>query len=183
MENNVPKGKELSLDELINIDRWLLNKGMISESVKQNLLGYGYLAHGNTLDIEVAVDAEKKILFYKIFLSAKDAKKYLKFKKKLTKYQKSDSILSKLLQIRLLKKYTKYNLDSNLNRFIKDYLPEFTVEIEIETQAVTPTWVLLLLGMKKTKILTVIKKILEISFIVSVTIAIAIAIYFLSPIQ
>ena len=73
----------LSQDERSGLYKWFKDNGIPTDTFKDELLGYGYLSSQDIEpgDVEVVLDPSKKSMVYNIKLSAKNLKKYHKFKK------------------------------------------------------------------------------------------------------
>lgn len=121
------------LEDILSIERWLLGCGLVPDSVQQNLVAYGFLSSEHVQDVEVMLDVRGKTAEFKIILLPKDLKKYERFQKRLAKYTNSTSLWGKWMLLRLLKKSIKTNIDGNLRRFMRDYMPQFTVKIEVKS--------------------------------------------------
>jgi len=82
VEEHKPQTEE-QIARLIATDRWLLSSGLVTDSVQQNLLAYGYLCSEKVKSVEVALDVNEKKIAYKIYLSKSNYKGYIKFRKRL----------------------------------------------------------------------------------------------------
>jgi hypothetical protein len=82
VEEHKPQTED-QIARLIATDRWLLSSGLVTDSVQQNLLAYGYLSSEKVKSVEVALDVNEKKVAYKIYLSKSHYKGYLKFRKRL----------------------------------------------------------------------------------------------------
>ena len=74
---------EDQISRIIATDRWLLNSGLVTDSVQQNLLAYGYLSSDKVKNVEVVLDVNNKKVSYKIYLSKSNYKGYMQFRKRL----------------------------------------------------------------------------------------------------
>lgn len=131
-----PVAKETAdtLEKMLGTERWLMSVGLVPETVQQNLITYGLLSSENAINAEVDLDIKGKIAKYTIFLtSGKRVKEYQKYQAKLDKYSMSTSLLGKFLLLRLLKRRLHMDIEGNLKRFVRDYLPGFKVEFEVKS--------------------------------------------------
>ena len=119
------------INKLLGTDRWLLKSGLVSDSVQQNLLLYGHLASTLVDDVEIALDVNKKHVKYWIYLKRKKLKKYQKFILAWNKYKDPTTIWAKWRKLRLYKKSTFMNIEENLERLVRGYIPSYTVEMEV----------------------------------------------------
>jgi hypothetical protein len=138
------------VEKSVTTDRWLLNTGVITSSVENNLVLYGYLSSPDVLDVHIELNVEAKTIHYTLSMAKNDVKKYQKFLKRHNKYKDSKSLWGKYQQLRLLK-YRLLDVEANIQHFIKDYLPEFKVNITLKAQKVAPRWLAWLFGMPTTK--------------------------------
>jgi hypothetical protein len=76
---------EEDVKRLVATDRWLLDSGLVTDSVQQNLLAYGYLSSDRVTDVKIALDVNKKTVGYQVFLSRSDLRRYREFRERLAK--------------------------------------------------------------------------------------------------
>jgi hypothetical protein len=128
----IPKA-DLGLEEFLAVDRWMMDNGLVSDSVQQNLFGYACLCHPDVLygDVEIKIDAEKRQVFYTIPLN-KGYRSYVSYKKKMAKLENATSLFGLWRKARLLKKHRLIDVEMILGRFVKDYLGDgWKVEVEV----------------------------------------------------
>lgn len=129
-EDNKRFQEELNrITETVGSDRWLLENGLISESVQQHLVAFGWLSSDFVSDVEVILDTKNKQVTYKVVLNKQGYKKYLQFKKWLPK--KPKTIFGMYLKLRAVRDAIKINVEANLQRFVSDYLPGFGIAVEV----------------------------------------------------
>lgn len=116
-------------------DRWFLDNNLLTESLQQNLIAFGYGAHLRAEKVELSIDIKNKKINYLIKLPEKYHKRYLKFLKKRDKYKKSNGIWSKWRLIRLLNKNKSMDIEKNLQKCVTDYIPGYTVTVETKGMA------------------------------------------------
>lgn len=68
------------LIKMIDQERWLLNNGLISDSVKNQLFFCGSIVHKDVQAVEVAIKADAKIVDYIIYVSPKLFRNIEKYK-------------------------------------------------------------------------------------------------------
>lgn len=116
MQNDLP--------QMIDSDRWLLNNGLVSDAIKNNLFFCGSIVHKDVSAVEVKIVAEKKLVEYTIYVPAH-------LLKKINKYHQlhgSQSLLDMWQFRRLLKKEGCLDFQKVLNSFVTDYCgPKWTV--------------------------------------------------------
>jgi hypothetical protein len=117
------------LDKQIGTDRWLMDNGLVSSSTQENLLAYGYLSSEYVSNVEVLVNVENKTVVYKVQLPRKAAKQYKRFRKFFD--SQPASLVGKYRKLRNIRNSHRINVEGNLCRFLKDYLPGYKVETEI----------------------------------------------------
>lgn len=112
----------------IDTQRWLINNGLFSEPVKNQLFTYGTLAHPEVRAVELDIDVENKILNYKIYLPNSLIKKVERYKK----LSKSTSFWGLRRFRRFLKKEGDLNFENIVQGFITDYCgPGWQANIEV----------------------------------------------------
>jgi hypothetical protein len=105
------------LTQQIDQQRWLLNNGLITDTVKDQLFFYGSIVHPEVQAVEVAIRAENKYVDYTVYFTKKTLKK-------MDKYQKlaaSTSLFGMWRFKRFLKKEGNLNFHAMLNSFVKDF--------------------------------------------------------------
>lgn len=120
----------------IGTDRWSWSNGIPSESIKQTLLAYGWLSHTHTKDVVVILpedpDYEERFIRYQISLPPKQLRGYLAHKRRVKQLQAwSGWLIGRWLLVRTLEKGKLIDVDRNVRRFVRDYLGETAVEVEV----------------------------------------------------
>lgn len=119
------------LERMLATERWFLSTGLVPETVQENLIAYGWLSSEKAMDVEVILDVNTKSVTYKVKLTKKDFKGYTKHRAGLIKYKGATSIFGKWMLLRLLRNNIKIDIEGNLRRFLKDYLPDFKLNVEV----------------------------------------------------
>ena len=119
------------LERMLATERWFLSTGLVPETVQENLIAYGWLSSEKAMDVEVILDVNTKSVTYKVKLTKKDLKGYTKHRAGLIKYKGATSIFGKWMLLRLLRNNVKMDIEGNLRRFLKDYLPDFKLNVEV----------------------------------------------------
>ena len=120
--------KEMNLEEYVDQRRWLLNNGLITDDVKNQLFFCGSIVHKEVQAVEVDIEADKKLVRYKIYIE-KD------LIDKIAQYQvlsKSTTLFGMQRFKRLLKKEGALDFQQVLNNFVRDFCgPKWSVTVEI----------------------------------------------------
>lgn len=120
--------KEMNLEEYVDQRRWLLNNGLITDDVKNQLFFCGSIVHKEVQAVEVDIEADKKLVRYKIYIE-KD------LIDKIAQYQvlsKSTTLFGMWRFKRLLKKEGALDFQQVLNNFVRDFCgPKWSVTVEI----------------------------------------------------
>jgi hypothetical protein len=103
--------------ELLDQQRWLMNNGLFSDEAKNNIYVYGSLVNSNVSAVEVAIDVEKKVIAYKLYVSSK----YLVALNKFNGIRFNAGFFALIRKYFLLKRYSNFDLLKVLKSFINDY--------------------------------------------------------------
>lgn len=101
----------------VDSDRWLLNNGLVSDNVKNQLFFCGSIVHKDVQAVELKITPETKLVDYIIYVTPE-------LLKKITKYNKlsiSKSVFGMWRFKRLLKQEGCLDLQKVLNSFVTDY--------------------------------------------------------------
>ena len=121
------ESKELS--EYIDQHRWLLNNGLISDDVKNQLFFCGSVVHKDVRAIEVDVIADKKLVNYTLYLD----KDLIDVVEKYHQLSKSTTLFGLWRFKRLLKKEGTLDFRQILNKFVVDFCgPKWSVSLTIK---------------------------------------------------
>src|ERR1035437_10966232 len=88
------------LSQQIDQQRWLLNNGLITDTVKDNLFFYGSIIHPDVQAVEVKLKIDEKCVDYTVYFTKKTLDKISKYNKLST----STSLFGMWRFKRLLKK-------------------------------------------------------------------------------
>lgn len=105
------------LTQQIDQHRWLLNNGLISETVKDQLFFFGSIIHPDVQAVEVKIKPEDRTVDYTVYFTKKTLKKIDKYNKLAT----STSLLGMWRFKRFLKKEGTLNFHGMLDSFVKDF--------------------------------------------------------------
>lgn len=97
--------------------RWLMNNGMIDDTIKNDLFFYGSISHPNVKALEFSVDIENKTVNYDVYLQKQD----FNIVKKFLKLSKSSSLFGLWRFKRMLKKHGNMNPGAHVDLAIKDF--------------------------------------------------------------
>lgn len=120
--------EKTDVTEIMDSDRWLLNNGLVSDNVKNQLFFCGSIVHKDVQAVEVKVTPEKKLVDYIVYVGPELLKKVAQYNKLST----SKSIFGMWKFKRLLKKEGCLDFQTILNSFVKDYCgPKWHVMVNI----------------------------------------------------
>lgn len=118
---------EMNLEEYVDQRRWLLNNGLITDDVKNQLFFCGSIVHKDVQAVEVDIVVESKLVKYKIYVD-KD------LINKISEYHvlsKSTTLFGMWRFKRLLKKEGSLDFQQVLNNFVRDFCgPKWSVSVE-----------------------------------------------------
>lgn len=103
--------------KIMDSDRWLLNNGLVSDAVKNQLFFCGSIVHRDVQAVELKISPETKVVDYIIYVDKDLEKKIGKYKQLST----SNSLWGMWKFKRLLKKEGCLDFQNVLNSFVKDY--------------------------------------------------------------
>jgi len=116
------------LTQQIDQQRWLLNNGLITDTVKDQLFFYGSIIHPDVQAVEVKLKIEEKCVDYTVYLTKKTLNKIDQYNKLST----STSLFGMWRFKRFLKKEGTLNFQSMLNQFVKDFCgPTWSTKLTI----------------------------------------------------
>jgi hypothetical protein len=108
--------KGINLEEYVDQRRWLLNNGLVTDDIQNQLFFYGSVVHKDVQAVEVEIEAEKKIIEYRIYVN----KDLLSKIKKYEVLSKSDSLFGLWRFKRLLKREGSLDFQAVLDNFVKE---------------------------------------------------------------
>jgi hypothetical protein len=118
--------KEINLEEYVDQRRWLLNNGLVTDDVKNQLFFCGSIVHKEVQAVEVQIEPEKKIVNYTIYVN-KDLLKRIETYNVLSQ---SDSLFGLWRFKRMLKKEGSLDFQKVLNSFVRDFCgPAWSVNV------------------------------------------------------
>ena len=107
----------LDLNDHMDHQRWLMNNGFINDLHKDTLFMYGSIVHRDVRSLEVEIDKDNKQVRYAAYVELRLLKKIVKF----NEYRQSVSVWGLWSFKRMLKKEGNLDLESIVNKFVKDY--------------------------------------------------------------
>ena len=114
--------------EYVDQQRWLMNNGLISDSVKNQLFFCGSVVHRDVQAVELQISPETKVVGYKIYVNKSLLKKIAKYSKLST----ATSLFGMWRFKHLLKKEGSLDFQRVLSKFIHDFLgPNWTTNVEV----------------------------------------------------
>ena|ERR1035437_1011678 len=116
------------LSQTIDQQRWLLNNGLITDTVKDQLFFYGSIIHPDVQAVEVKLKIEDKCVDYTVYFTTKFLNKISKYNKLAT----STSLFGMWRFKRFLKKEGVLNFQGMLGQFVRDFCgPAWTTKLTI----------------------------------------------------
>lgn len=116
------------LNEYIDQQRWLLNNGLVPDSVKNQLFFYGSVVHKDVQAVEVAIHSEEKVVEYKIYFNKAMLNKISKYKELST----ATSLFGMWRFKRFLLKEGSLDFRNILSQFVTDFCgPKWTTKMDI----------------------------------------------------
>lgn len=109
--------EDSKLLEMLDQERWLLNNGLVSDSVKNQLFFCGSIVHKDVQAVEVRIRPDAKIVDYTIYVTDDLLKKIDKYYELSTSTALYDMWKFK----RLLKKEGCLDFEKVLNSFVVDF--------------------------------------------------------------
>ncbi len=103
--------------KLMDSDRWLLNNGLVSDNVKNQLFFCGSIVHKDVQAVEVKIRPEVKLVDYIVYVTPELIKKIALY----DKLSMSKSLFGMWRFKRLLQKEGCLDLQKVLNSFVTDY--------------------------------------------------------------
>jgi hypothetical protein len=109
-------------------DVWLMNMGYVSENSEQNLILYGHLATPGVTNVELMINAEKRLICYAIALNPASYRRY-----KLQRFlEQKSGLFSKLALLFFLRINGSYDPAARIVRCIRDYAgPSWSTTTEV----------------------------------------------------
>ena len=116
------------LSQQLDQQRWLLNNGLITDTVKDQLFFYGSIIHPDVQAVEVKLVIEEKCVEYTVYFTKKTLDKISKYNRLAT----STSLFGMWRFKRFLKKEGTLNFHSMLNKFVIDFCgPTWSTKLTI----------------------------------------------------
>ena len=120
---------ELTIDNHLDHQRWLMNRGLLNDLHKDTLFMYGSIVHTNVEAVHVKIVPEEKTVNYVIYVPKALLKKINEF----LKLKKATSIFGLWKFKRMLKTEGNLDLGFIVDRFVKDYCgPKWKASVTIE---------------------------------------------------
>lgn len=121
--------EQLPITSQLDHHRWLLNNGIISDYVNNNLYMYGSLVHRDVAALNVDIDVAKKHIAYTIYFDNRMIEQLDKY----ARWQHSDSIITLWRLKRLIKKEGNLNFEMIVQKFVRDFCgPTWTASLTVD---------------------------------------------------
>jgi hypothetical protein len=116
------------LAEYIDQTRWLLNNGLVTDDVKNQLFFCGSVVHRDVAAVELDIIPETKLVDYKIYVDPRLIGKIEKY----NVLSKSTSLFGMWRFKRLLKKEGSLDFQSVLGKFVRDFCgPKWSTRVQV----------------------------------------------------
>jgi hypothetical protein len=116
------------LAEYVDQQRWLINNGLISDDVKNQLFFCGSIVHKDVRAVELDIDVDTKSVEYKIYLDKDLINKIEKYHQ----LSKSTSLFGLWRFKRLLKKEGSLDFSLILSKFVRDFCgPKWNTSVQV----------------------------------------------------
>jgi hypothetical protein len=116
------------LVEYVDQQRWLLNNGLVPDSIKNQLFFCGSIVHKDVQAVEVSINPEEKIVDYIIYVKKDVIKKIAKCNKLST----ATSLFGMWRFKRFLQKEGSLNFQAILNGFVADFCgPKWSTKVTV----------------------------------------------------
>ena len=116
------------LAEYLDQQRWLMNNGLVPNSVENQLFFYGSIVHTEVQAVEVKIRPEIKNVDYTIYVD----KDLIKRMEKYRKLSAATSLFGLWRFKRFLKKEGSLDFHSMLNSFVKDFCgPQWSAKVSV----------------------------------------------------
>jgi hypothetical protein len=116
------------LEQFLDQERWLLNNGLLTDSVKNQLFFCGSIVHTDVQAVELDIHPEKKVVEYTIYVDKQLLNKIEIYKKLST----ATSLYGMWKFKRFLKKNGALDLPQILNKFVTDYCgPKWVANVTV----------------------------------------------------
>lgn len=116
------------ITQIMDSDRWLLNNGLVSDNVKNQLFFCGSIVHKDVQAVECKVTPEARLVDYAIYVPNSLIKKISKYNQLST----SKSLLGMWRFKRFLKKEGCLDFQKILNSFVTEYCgPKWSTKANI----------------------------------------------------
>lgn len=120
--------EDQKLLEYVDQQRWLLNNGLLSDSIKNQLFFCGTIVHKDVQAVELKLTPEKRLVSYVIYVE-KDLIKKIGLYNELST---STSVFGMWRFKRLLRREGSLDFQQLLNKFVKDFCgPMWSAEVAV----------------------------------------------------
>lgn len=120
--------EKTDVTQIMDSDRWLLNNGLVSDNVKNQLFFCGSIVHKDVQAVELQIKPEIKLVDYIIYVPPELMKKIAQY----NKLSVSKSVFGMWRFKRLLKREGCLDFQQILRSFVADYCgPKWNVKASI----------------------------------------------------
>lgn len=117
-----------AIEQSVDSDRWLLNNGLVSDNVKNQLFFCGSIVHKDVQAVEVNIRTENKLVEYIVYVPSRLIGQIAKYNQLST----SKSLFGMWRFKKLLKKEGCLDFQKILSSFVTDYCgPKWTAKATI----------------------------------------------------
>ena len=111
----------IDINEYVDHQRWLMNSGLLDDTIKNQLFTYGAIVHKDIKAVDMSIDVTTKVISYKLFIDKKLSKKI----EKLNKLSTSNSLFSlwrlKRMLVQMKKEDERLDFANILNKLLFDH--------------------------------------------------------------
>ena len=119
---------DAKLMEYIDHCRFMMNHGLVTDNIKNQLFFYGSIVHQDVQAVELKLDMDNKKVYYQVYVT----KKLLKKSNKYRKLSYAKSLLGLWRFKRYLAKEGNLNFNHLLNQFVKSFCgPKWSVDVDV----------------------------------------------------
>ena len=118
--------KELA--EYVDQQRWLLNNGLVTDDVKNQLFFCGSIVHKDVQAVELHLEPDVKLVHYTVYVNSDLLKKISRYKE----LSQAKSLFGMWRFKRLLKKEGSLDFQMVLGKFVKDFCgPKWVTKVDM----------------------------------------------------
>lgn len=115
-----------NIEEYLDQRKWLMEHGIVTDDIKNNLFMYGSIVHIDVKAVECDIDSIGKAVSYTVFVDGSLLKRIRDYDDLVKAHKNGELGLYKTwkfksLLVKMRKKEERLDFDTVLNQFVKDY--------------------------------------------------------------